>query len=168
MVYYEITYTYDGESMTENGAAYVWLRDEAPSEDGSCGCGCGDPDCGCQDKNCGGSCCGQPCAGHNFILLDSTPALLHNYEAHTTPATCEAGGKTVHICHGCGSGFVTWSHDGTLEGVWDLNGNVWEWCAGLRLVHGELQVIPYNNAADPTCDLSPTFAAWKAIKAAAS
>lgn len=67
-----------------------------------------------------------------------------------------------------GTGPVTWSHDGTLEGIWDLNGNVWEWCAGMRLVHGELQVIPYNDAADPTCDLSATSAAWKAIKAAAT
>ena len=144
-VYYEITYTYDGESMTENGVAYVWLRDEAPSEDGSCGCGCGDPDCGCQDKNCGGSCCGQPCDGHNFILLDSTPASCltlgydrylctecgkiekRDYEAalgHAwqgillREATCEAGGKTVHICHGCGSGFVT-DYTAPLGHSWD-------------------------------------------------
>ncbi|MBO4898629.1 MAG: S-layer homology domain-containing protein [Clostridia bacterium] len=27
-VYYEITYMYDGESMTENGVSYVWLLDE--------------------------------------------------------------------------------------------------------------------------------------------
>ena len=67
-----------------------------------------------------------------------------------------------------GTGPVTWSHDGTLEGVWDLNGNVWEWCAGMRLVHGELQVIPYNDASDPTCNLSETSPAWKAIKAAAT
>lgn len=65
-----------------------------------------------------------------------------------------------------GTGPVTWSHDGTVEGIWDMNGNVWEWIAGLRLVYGELQIIPDNNAADPTCDLSASSAEWKAINAA--
>lgn len=64
-----------------------------------------------------------------------------------------------------GTGPVTWSHDGTLEGVWDMNGNVWEWLTGLRLVNGELQIIADNNASDPSCDLSATSAEWKAIKA---
>ena len=41
-----------------------------------------------------------------------------------------------------------------------------EWCTGLRLVYGELQIIPDNNAADPTCDLSASSAEWKAINAA--
>lgn len=47
-----------------------------------------------------------------------------------------------------------------------MNGNVWEWCAGLRLVKGEVQVIADNNAAAPTCDMSASSAAWKAISAA--
>ena len=36
MVYYEITYTYKGKEMTENGVAKVWLRDESTKDDGSC------------------------------------------------------------------------------------------------------------------------------------
>ena len=35
-VYYEITYTYQNVSMTENGVANVWLRDTQASEDGKC------------------------------------------------------------------------------------------------------------------------------------
>lgn len=46
-VYYEITYTCDGVDMTENGVAYVWLRDDTTDENGSCGCGCSNPNCGC-------------------------------------------------------------------------------------------------------------------------
>ena len=44
---------------------------------------------------------------------------------------------------------VTWSHDGTPAGIWDLNGNVSEWVGGIRTVYGELQVLVNNNAADP-------------------
>ena len=46
-----------------------------------------------------------------------------------------------------------WSHDGTPFGIWDLNGNVWEWVGELRIVDGEIQVIPDNDAAD---DGNPT------------
>ena len=76
-VYYEISYTFKGKTMTEDGVAYVWLRDESMKDDGNgnftCGCGCGDPDCGCQDKDCHGDCekdkgCGE---NHKFVLLDS-------------------------------------------------------------------------------------------------
>lgn len=64
-----------------------------------------------------------------------------------------------------GTGPITWSHNGAVDGIWDMNGNVWEWCTGLRLVQGEVQIIADNNAADPTCDLSVNSSAWKAIKA---
>ena len=67
-----------------------------------------------------------------------------------------------------GTGPLTWSDTGAIDGIFDLCGNVWEWLAGLRLVFGELQVIPYNNAADPTIDLSATSTAWRAIRAAAT
>ena len=133
-VYYEIAYTYEGETMEENGVAYVWLRDETTDADGSCSCGCGDPDCGCQDPDCGGSCCNQPCDGHNFILLDSTPAscLILGYDRYLCTecgkiekrdyeaalghawqgvvireADCETDGKLLNLCSRCGQMEVT-------------------------------------------------------------
>lgn len=39
-----------------------------------------------------------------------------------------------------GTGPATWSHDGTADGIFDLNGNVWEWQGNFRLVRGELQL----------------------------
>lgn len=79
------------------------------------------------------------------------------------PTSHESDGRTARVATGTGP--VTWSHDGTVEGIWDLNGNAWEWCTGLRLVNGEVQIIKDNDASEPTCDLSAGSAAWKAIKA---
>lgn len=67
-----------------------------------------------------------------------------------------------------GTGPVAWSHDGTLSGVWDLNGNVWEWTVGVRLVRGELQVIPYNNAADRNVHTGDKSFLWRAVNASAA
>lgn len=64
-----------------------------------------------------------------------------------------------------GSGPNTWNHNWMPDGIADLNGNVWEWCAGMRLVNGEIQIIPYANcmAADASMGASSTL--WKAIAA---
>lgn len=73
------------------------------------------------------------------------------------------------ICHvATGTGPVTWSDTHTIDGIWDLNGNVWEWVSGLRLVYGELQVIPYNNAASKNCDTSASSPLWKAVNTKAT
>ena len=131
MVYYEITYTYKGKEMTENGVAKVWLRDESTKDDGSCACGCDDPNCGCQNKNCNGNCCtGKGCGeNHKYILLDSTKAgcttlgydrylcmecgkiekrdyvdsLGHAWQSIVIrDATCETDGKLLKLCSRCG------------------------------------------------------------------
>ena len=130
-VYYEITYTYHDTDMVEDGVAFVHLRDETVAEDGSCSCGCGNPDCGCQDPDCDGCCCEDKGCGenHNWTLLDSVDptcltlgydrylcvecgmiekrdyeaALGHAYQSSVIrEATCEVPGKTLDICQRCG------------------------------------------------------------------
>ena len=61
-----------------------------------------------------------------------------------------------------GSGPATWSHDGTDSGIFDLTGNVWDFVAGVRIVDGELQIIPDNNSA-LNVDESHDSTAWRAI-----
>ena len=130
-VYYEITYTCDGVDMTENGVAYVWLRDDTTDENGNCGCGCSNPNCGCQNKHCNGNCCTDKGCGenHKYILLDSTKAgcttlgydrylctecgkiekrdyvdsLGHAWQGIVIrDATCETDGKLLELCSRCG------------------------------------------------------------------
>lgn len=69
------------------------------------------------------------------------------------------GGRTA-----TGSGPVTWYHDGSPAGIADLCGNMWEWVAGLRIVGGEIQIIPYGNCMRADCDMSAGSTEWKAIK----
>ena len=62
-----------------------------------------------------------------------------------------------------GSGPATWNHNWLPDGIADLNGNVSEWCAGMRLVDGEIQIIPNANSMDPEVSLAANSASWKAI-----
>ena len=65
-----------------------------------------------------------------------------------------------------GTGPLTWSHDGTVKGIWDMNGNVLEWQGGVRIVWGEIQLLANNDAADPDNPQNNTSTCWKAINAA--
>ena len=80
-----------------------------------------------------------------------------------TPANYDSNGK-VNLTL-TGSGPVSWCHNNDLSGICDLNGNAWEWAAGMRLVDGEIQIIQHNDAALATADLSASSSLWKAIAA---
>ncbi|MDD3488790.1 MAG: SUMF1/EgtB/PvdO family nonheme iron enzyme [Paludibacter sp.] len=82
----------------------------------------------------------------------------YNKEEHGDMTGCSYG-RTL-----TGSGPVTWNHDHTIYGVSDMCGNVWEWLAGLRLMEGNIEHIPNNDAALYTCDLSRDSKEWKGIE----
>lgn len=94
--------------------------------------------------------------GNNNYGKDSTETI---YKA--IPGTFENDGKRQKILTGTGP--LSWSHDGTPGGIFDLNGNVWEWVGGMRTVYGELQVLINNNAADKNKAQTAASSEWKAI-----
>lgn len=63
-----------------------------------------------------------------------------------------------------GSGPATWAHDGRPEGIYDLNGNVNEWQAGLRLQDGQIQILPGADSLLPGADFSADSPQWRAIR----
>lgn len=79
------------------------------------------------------------------------------------PASYGSDGKINRVATGTGP--LSWSHDGTPAGIWDMNGNTWEWQGGVRIVRGELQILPNNDAADLDNPQNATSTCWKAINA---
>ena len=80
--------------------------------------------------------------------------IVHQYTSGTT----KYFGRVAQ-----GSGPLTWFHDGSPLGVWGLNGNVYEWSPGYRLMDGKIQVVKYNTAALQATDMGAASAAWKGI-----
>lgn len=81
----------------------------------------------------------------------------NNYGSdHTYPhekivtATKESDGRTAR--GKVGTGPATWSHDHTPDGIYDLNGNVWEWNNGLKLQDGRIIVMNNNDFNAPETD----------------
>ncbi|MDR0760245.1 MAG: formylglycine-generating enzyme family protein [Treponema sp.] len=76
----------------------------------------------------------QPRGNTNYLKAYEAP-----WETGT-PAPDNPTAKTLG-----GSGPVSWRHDGTLAGIADLVGNVWEWNDGLKIVDGQIYVPGDNN-----------------------
>ena len=114
-VYYEISYKYQGETMTENGVSYVWLLEDK-KDDNSGGTvivlpekhehdyrylETVAPSCdnlGYERWQCDG--CG------NLDKRNYTKATGHNYKAIVIrEATCKQGGLKLNLCDKCGSFF---------------------------------------------------------------
>ncbi len=107
-VYYEIQYSYDGESMTENGVSYVWLLDDnnrATTQDSvphvhdyrfletvrpTC------TELGYDRFQC--STCGA------LQKTNYVPASGHDYQTVVIrEASCQQGGLELHSCKNCGA-----------------------------------------------------------------
>ena len=78
-------------------------------------------------------------------------------------AATGAGSRTL-----TGSGPLDWCLGKDPGNLVDPQGNVLEQVYGFRTYGGELQILPNNDAADPTKDLSASSAEWKAILPGAS
>lgn len=74
------------------------------------------------------------------------------------PGFAEGAARTL-----TGSGPASWYHDSTPHGIADMCGNIYEWVRGLRVVDGEIQIIPENNAAVTDADFGMESALWRAI-----
>lgn len=80
------------------------------------------------------------------------------------PKNRNLAGDTTYVATGTGP--LEWSHDKTMAGIWDMNGNASEILGGVRLVWGELQILANNDAADSNNPQTEKSACWKAINAA--
>ncbi len=92
--------------------------------------------------------------GKDYARTDEKGIVVHTYESNGTMYN----GRVA-----TGSGPKSWAHNNDASGIWDLNGNVYEWVGGYRLVDGEIQILPYNNAADAANSQAAGSTLWKAI-----
>jgi len=85
----------------------------------------------------------------------------HTESTYVAIPTYYDSGKIARVATGTGP--VTWSHNGEVTGIWDLNGNVSEWVGGYRVKDGEIQILPNNDAADADNSQAADSTKWRAI-----
>lgn len=101
----------------------------------------------------------QPTGNTRFGTAHAAPLQLGRRQDDLAPGLPEGEGR-----HLTGSGPADWYHSGERAGIADLCGNVWEWQSGLRLVDGEIQIIPDNNASTGDgADTDHGDQAWSAV-----
>lgn len=93
-----------------------------------------------------------------------------HYEAKYETGTLSDGASSLGVddntLHGLtltGSGPVSWRHDGSVAGISDLVGNIWEWTGGLRFNAGEINIIKDNDAAASDVNMNASSSEWRAI-----
>jgi len=79
--------------------------------------------------------------GNNNYGSDHSAPYERGREVH------KDGDRTGRVA--TGSGPASWSHDHTNAGIFDLNGNVWEWNDGLRIIDGKIYVHNDNDFGTP-------------------
>lgn len=84
-----------------------------------------------------------------------------NYGYEVGIGTSVDNGKTGRTA--TGSGPATWFHDGTYDGIADMNGDVTEWVDSIRTMNGEFNIVKDADCMLATSDMSASSALWKAI-----
>lgn len=106
------------------------------------------------------------CENNGYIPIGN-----NNYGRHSSESNYKAVPANGHSATRwaertmTGTGPLTWYHNKAADGIADLCGNVWEWTGGIRSVHGELQILANNNAADSEHAQTAAADTWMAIKA---
>lgn len=96
--------------------------------------------------------------GNNAFAKD----VYNTYERGRVTYTYKKDGVIKEGITATGSGPVSWAHDNSPAGIYDMNGNVWAQVSGLRILNGEIQVIPDNNSAKAV-DETTESKLWRAI-----
>lgn len=111
------------------------------------------------------------CMAHGFEPRGNTNHGRHHDNRWETAARQDGGipgdsGGIGNILGG--SGPAEWRHDGTMSGISDLVGNVWEWLSGMKMVDARVFLSPDNaipsesGYSDTLFDL-PSTRTWSTV-----